>query len=199
MTGPGTLPHGAPPGPLVLQEDEARAAAPALPARRLPEAPRLPEAQPPRRAAPVTWTLRAAGVLGAGGVLAEQRRAHLRLTQHPAAVARALGARVNVPRLPLHKVLAPGGVADGGRAELRLLHLEVIWGRREDPNTGNDPAAVSPAGEEPGAVGFEGQRRRAGGSYPEDREEDVPCTEIRQKSYFSGNGSSLSTWNDRIC
>lgn len=94
-------------------------------------------------------------------------------------MACALGARVDVPRLSLHKVLSPGGVADGGRAELWLLHLEVIWGTREDPNTGNDPAAVSPAGEEPGAVGFEGQRRRAGGSYPEDGEENIPCTEIQ--------------------
>ena len=94
-------------------------------------------------------------------------------------MARALGASVDVPRLSLPKVLAPGGVADGGRAELWLLHLEVIWGTREDPNTGNEPAAVSPACEEPGAVGFEGQRRRAGGSYPEDREENIPCTEAQ--------------------
>lgn len=52
-------------------------------------------------------------------------------------------------------------------------------GEREDPNTGNEPAPVSPACEEPGAVGFEGQRRRAGGSYPEDREENIPCTETQ--------------------
>lgn len=114
---------------------------------------------PPHDAAPVTWALWAAGVLGACGVLAEQRRAHLRLTQHPPAVARALRAGVNVPRFSLHKVLSPGRVADGRRAELWLLHHKVICGTREEPNTGNDRAEVSPACEEPGAVGFEGHRR----------------------------------------
>lgn len=74
----------------------------------------------------VTCTLRAAGVLGAGGVLAEQWWAHLRLTQHAATMTGALRTGVNVPSFPLHKVLSSGGVANGRRAELWLLHHEVI-------------------------------------------------------------------------
>lgn len=78
----------------------------------------------------VLCTLWAAGVLGARGVLAEQWWAHLRLTQHSATVTGALRTGVNVPRFPFHKVLSSRGVANGGRAELGLLHHEVICAGR---------------------------------------------------------------------
>lgn len=82
-----------------------------------------------------TCALWAAGVLSARRVLAEQRRAHLRLTQHPPAVARALSTGVYVPRFSFHKVLSSRGVANGRGAELWLLHHKVIWGRTQRQNT----------------------------------------------------------------
>lgn len=121
-----------------------------------------PQPPPPQGVAgrgAVTCTLRAAGVLGACGVLAEQRRAHLGLAQHPPTVAGALCARVDVPRLSFHKVLSSRGVANGGGAELWLLHHKVIWEMTENENTGNYSTAVSPALEEPGVVCSKGQRR----------------------------------------
>lgn len=95
-----------------------------------------------RMAVLVTCTLWAAGVLGARRVLAEQRRAHLGLTQHPPAVAGALGTGVDVPRFSFHKVFSSGGVANGRGAELWLLHHKVIWGRTQNPNIRNDSSAV---------------------------------------------------------
>lgn len=147
VTGSGPLPRGAQPSPPVLQNDNTQAAGP----------PHQPSAT--RGAVPVTWTLWATGVLGACGVLAEQRWAHLCLTQHPPAVAGALSTGVNVPCFSFHKVLSPRGMANGGGAELRLLHHKVIWGTTQNPNTRNYSSAVLPAWEEPGAVGFKGQRR----------------------------------------
>lgn len=85
----------------------------------------------------VTCTLWAAGVLGAGGVLAEQWWAHLRLTQHSTTVTGALCTGVNVPSFPFHKVLSSGGVANRRGAELRLLHYKVIWGMTQNQNTRN--------------------------------------------------------------
>lgn len=106
----------------------------------------------------VTCTLWAAGVLGPRGVLAEQRRAHLRLTHHPPAVAGALSAGVYVPRFSFHKVLSSRGVANGGGAELRLLLHKVIWGRTQHPNTSRHLSAAIPTLGEPGAECSEEQR-----------------------------------------
>lgn len=78
----------------------------------------------------VICTLWAAGVLGAGGVLAEQWWAHLRLTQHSTTVTGALCTGVNVPSFPFHKVLSSRGVANRRGAELRLLHYKVICAGR---------------------------------------------------------------------
>lgn len=88
-----------------------------------------------RGAALVTWTLWAAGVLGARGVLAEQWWAHLCFTQHPPTVAGTLSTAVDVPRFSFYKVLSPRGVANGGGAEFWLLHHKVIWGTTQKPNT----------------------------------------------------------------
>ena len=107
------LPRGAQPGLLALRSDRAQAAG-------------FPGEHVPRHGA-VTCALWAAGVLGARGVLAEQRWAHLCLTQHPPAVAGALRTGVDVPGFSFHKVLSSGGVANGGGAELWLLHHKVIW------------------------------------------------------------------------
>lgn len=107
----------------------------------------------------VTCALRAAGVLGARGVLAEQRWAHLRLTQHPTTVAGALSTRVDVPCLSFHEVLSSRGMANGGGAELWLLHHKVIWEMTENENTRGYSMAVSPPMEEAGVVCLKGQRR----------------------------------------
>lgn len=107
----------------------------------------------------VTCALRAAGVLGARGILAEQWRAHLCLAQHPPAMAGALRTGVDVPRFSFHKVLSSRGVANGGGAELWLLHHKVIWEMTENENTRNYSIAVSPTPEAPGAVCSKGQRR----------------------------------------
>lgn len=82
----------------------------------------------------VTCALRAAGVLGAWGALAEQWWAHFGLTQNPAAMAGALRTGVNVPCLPFHKVLSSGCVANGRSAELWLLYHKVIWGMTQNQN-----------------------------------------------------------------
>lgn len=110
----------------------------------------------------VTCTLRAAGVLRAWGVLAEQWWAHLCLTQYPPAVAGALSTGVDVPCFSFHKVFSSRGVANGGGAKLWLLHHKVIWGMTENQNTRNYSPAVSPTLKEPGAVCFKGQRGRLG-------------------------------------
>lgn len=151
----------------------------------------------------VTCTLRAARVLGACRVLAEQRRAHLGLAQHPPTVAGALCARVDVPRLSFHKVLSSGGVANGGGAELWLLHHKVIWEMTENENTGNYSIAVSPALEEPGVVCSKGQRRSGRRGAPSAlikttvRKQSMHRTEgdSRRAGFKKGgsSGSSLST------
>lgn len=92
----------------------------------------------------LTCTLWAAGILGAWGVLAEQRWAHLCLTQHPSAVTGALSTGVNVPRFSFHKVFSSRGVANGGSAELWLLHHKVIWGMTQNQNTRHYSSAVFP-------------------------------------------------------
>lgn len=111
----------------------------------------------PRGPAPVTCALRAAGVLRARRVLAEQRRAHLCLTHHPPAVAGALRTGVYVPRFSFHEVLSSRGVANGGVAELWLLHHKVIWGRHKSEHEtlfiSSHPNAWRTRG-----CGFKGQR-----------------------------------------
>lgn len=68
-----------------------------------------------------TWTVRAAGILRSDWTVAEQGRAHLRLTEHTAAVAGALSAGVDVPRLSLHKVLSTRSQTHGCLAQLWLM------------------------------------------------------------------------------
>lgn len=65
--------------------------------------------------------MRAAGILGSDWTVAEEGRAHLRLTEHTSAVAGALSAGVNVPRLSLHKVLSTRGQTHGRLTQLWLM------------------------------------------------------------------------------
>ena len=139
------LPRGAQPGLLALRSDRAQAAG-------------FPGEHVPRHGA-VTCALWAAGVLGARGVLAEQRWAHLCLTQHPPAVAGALRTGVDVPGFSFHKVLSSRGVANGGGAELWLLHHKVIWEMtKKNQDTRIYSTAVLPTLGEAGVICSKGQR-----------------------------------------